>query len=244
MSSVIFLIAYRPETSTVNSSIWGETFALHDSKVETKMAPLTRIAELASIIQFNAMIVDQFISSKDLPTPSFGIKTPPELDLPAKIVASQSLVIEAMDELHALLLGPMETIFTEIVQKVRRAQRYKTKVYAEWCTAQITDKSTSDRSFQNRFGFSYKCDAQCLWDCKCVRKAQRRLLQNRPPFNDKLHFHKSKGGCYCFHSWFPKNDLWGVSTWQWKKSSMPGRVILATGKGWPSKLTEGIAFWR
>jgi hypothetical protein len=81
------------------------------------MAPTTRITELAAIIQSNTIKFDEYINSHGLPTPSFGIETPPQLFLPEDIAAARTAVVEAIDELHALMLGPMPTIFTEITQK-------------------------------------------------------------------------------------------------------------------------------
>ena len=82
------------------------------------MAPMTRIAELATIIQENTIKVDEYINSKGLPTPSFSIQTSPQLDFPADVAGARDVVLEAMDELQALMLGPIGWIFHELTVKV------------------------------------------------------------------------------------------------------------------------------
>ena len=81
------------------------------------MTSPSRIVDLAAIIHNNTNKVDQFIQREGLPSPSFGTETPPQLNLPADITSARDAVIEAMDELHALLLGPMPSIFHELTQK-------------------------------------------------------------------------------------------------------------------------------
>lgn len=83
------------------------------------MAPASRIAELASIVQLNTTKVDEFLSAQGLPSPSFGIEALPVLPLPSQIASYRDAAIEAMDELHALLLGPMPSIFFDLTQQVR-----------------------------------------------------------------------------------------------------------------------------
>lgn len=66
----------------------------------------SRIVELAGIIQEHTAKVDSYLSSHDLPTPSFDVSYPARVALPPEIQASQDAVLEASDELTALLLGP------------------------------------------------------------------------------------------------------------------------------------------
>ena len=72
--------------------------------------PSSRILELANCIQTNTSIVDQHFSSHGIPTPSFDIETPLEVDLPNDIAASRLAIIEATEELHLLMLGPVQTV--------------------------------------------------------------------------------------------------------------------------------------
>lgn len=78
------------------------------------MASISRTAELACLIQLNTAKVDNFITSQGLPPLSFDISMPSQLQLPDTIVASSNVVIEATDELHALMLGPMSFVFHQI----------------------------------------------------------------------------------------------------------------------------------
>ena len=82
------------------------------------MASVSRIVELASTIKDHTTKVDNYLSSKGLPSPSFETSTPPQLDLPDEIVSFKNIVLEAMDELHALILGPMPFLFHQVIQKV------------------------------------------------------------------------------------------------------------------------------
>ena len=70
----------------------------------------SRIVELASSIQTNTSKVDQHFSSHGIPTPSFDIETPLEVDLPDEIAACRTAILEATDELHSLIMGPVQTV--------------------------------------------------------------------------------------------------------------------------------------
>lgn len=69
------------------------------------MAP-NRIVELSETIQNHTKIVDDYLEANNLPTPSFDISTPLRLPLPPDIQVSQAAVLDAADELTALMLGP------------------------------------------------------------------------------------------------------------------------------------------
>ena len=82
------------------------------------MTSPNRIAELASIITENTAIVDEYLSARDLPTPSFDIDAPAKLpiaDDALEVEAARAAVIDATGELQALMLGPME-LLTPIVR--------------------------------------------------------------------------------------------------------------------------------
>ena len=70
----------------------------------------SRIVELGNSIQLNTLKLDIYYSSKGIPTPSFGIETPLEINLPDEFKACRQAVIEATDELHMLMLGPVHTV--------------------------------------------------------------------------------------------------------------------------------------
>ncbi|CAG8948659.1 hypothetical protein HYFRA_00001779 [Hymenoscyphus fraxineus] len=73
------------------------------------MAP-NKISELAAIIHTETQKVDAFLISQSLPTPSFDVSCPARLPLPPLIRESQEAVLEASDELVALMLGPARSI--------------------------------------------------------------------------------------------------------------------------------------
>jgi hypothetical protein len=67
-----------------------------------------RIVELANVIQTSVDKIDGYLISKDLPTPSFAADNPPRLlfgNGPEIDNARQS-VVDATDELQALMMGP------------------------------------------------------------------------------------------------------------------------------------------
>lgn len=70
----------------------------------------SRILELANSIQTNTSKVDRHFSSRGIPTPSFDVETPLEMDLPDDIAACRLAILEATDELHLLMLGPVQTV--------------------------------------------------------------------------------------------------------------------------------------
>lgn len=72
--------------------------------------PPNRIAELASIIHEKTLAVDTYLTSEKLPTPSFDISCPAFLPLPPHIQAAQEDILEATDELTALIQGPIRSI--------------------------------------------------------------------------------------------------------------------------------------
>jgi hypothetical protein len=81
------------------------------------MAP-SRIVELSSSIAENTRKVDEYFCTNGLPSPSFEASTPPDLPLPPEVMQAKEAVLEAMDELQALLLGPMPKIFHELIHTV------------------------------------------------------------------------------------------------------------------------------
>ena len=79
-----------------------------------QMASVSRIAELASLIQVHTLKVDEYISSHGLPSPSFDASMPAQLRFPESIELSSTTVIEATSELQSLMLGPMGFLVHQI----------------------------------------------------------------------------------------------------------------------------------
>ena len=77
------------------------------------MAKPTRIAELSAIIAENTAIVDDYLQSHSLPSPSFDVDGPRVSQIPLseiEIIAAQDKVIASTQELHNLMKGPTETL--------------------------------------------------------------------------------------------------------------------------------------
>ncbi|KAF2123220.1 S-adenosyl-L-methionine-dependent methyltransferase [Lophiotrema nucula] len=73
----------------------------------------SRIVALSTTIHENTQIVDSYLAENGLPSPSFDISTPPDLSLPSDIAKAKEAILEAIDELQTLMLGPMGKIFHE-----------------------------------------------------------------------------------------------------------------------------------
>jgi hypothetical protein len=71
------------------------------------MAGQSRIVELASIIQTRTQLIDDFLKAHDLPTPSFSVDASPDLPLPESLIKSRDEILEASEEIKALMEGPM-----------------------------------------------------------------------------------------------------------------------------------------
>jgi hypothetical protein len=67
----------------------------------------TRIAELASIISTQTGIVDQYLQSHGIASPSFEVSYIETTPLPQEIIASKNAIFEATEELNALIAGPI-----------------------------------------------------------------------------------------------------------------------------------------
>ncbi|KAG8526570.1 uncharacterized protein KY384_008771 [Bacidia gigantensis] len=69
----------------------------------------SRIVELANTIQTNTWKVEQHLFYRGIPSPSFDVETPLEIELPDDIATCRKAILEATDELHMLVLGPVQT---------------------------------------------------------------------------------------------------------------------------------------
>lgn len=77
---------------------------------------VTRIAQLASTIQASTIKINDYLASNGLPTPSFDPDSPPKFLSETSIAASRQAILEATDELHALMLGPIGMLTTPSVR--------------------------------------------------------------------------------------------------------------------------------
>lgn len=79
----------------------------------------SRIAMLASRIAHNTTEVEKLLLAEGLPCPTFDADQPPTLVHNPKIVAARKVILEATDELHALMLGPMSLVTSPTVRLLR-----------------------------------------------------------------------------------------------------------------------------
>ena len=86
----------------------------------------SRISKLASIIQENTTIVQHHLEANGLPSPSFDASQPTELLGDDEIAASRQIILEATDELHSLMLGPVGVLTSPSVGASQRL-RYLTE---------------------------------------------------------------------------------------------------------------------
>ncbi|KAL8856173.1 MAG: hypothetical protein Q9178_007211 [Gyalolechia marmorata] len=70
----------------------------------------TRITELAAIIADNTKHVDAHLAQRGLPSPSFDPDSPAGALLHSDVIASRRAILEATDELHALMRGPVDIL--------------------------------------------------------------------------------------------------------------------------------------
>lgn len=68
------------------------------------------ISTLTSIIAENAAKIESYLVSNNLPTPSFDADIPPNLLFDPQIIEARGAILEATNELHSLMLGPMLTL--------------------------------------------------------------------------------------------------------------------------------------
>ncbi|KAL8794436.1 MAG: hypothetical protein Q9195_003023 [Heterodermia aff. obscurata] len=77
----------------------------------------TRLAELSSLIATHTATIDEHLALNNLPSPSFSADQPPNtLSCNETIAASRQIVLEATDELHALMLGPAEPTLRRLLR--------------------------------------------------------------------------------------------------------------------------------
>ena len=79
----------------------------------------SRIAELASLIANSTADIDNHLAAKGLPTPSFNADQPTHLLDDSDLAISRRNIIEATDELHALMLGPVGILISPSVRTVQ-----------------------------------------------------------------------------------------------------------------------------
>lgn len=67
----------------------------------------SRLCELASTISISTSIYNDYLVNNEQPKPSFSPDTLSKMDLPPDIAKARDTVLEASEELQALILGPV-----------------------------------------------------------------------------------------------------------------------------------------
>ncbi|KAF7953580.1 uncharacterized protein EAE97_000979 [Botrytis byssoidea] len=67
----------------------------------------TRVVELASIISTQTIIVDEYLRSHGIASPSFDVNYSETPQIPKEISASKNIIFEATEELNSLIGGPV-----------------------------------------------------------------------------------------------------------------------------------------
>ena len=83
-------------------------------KLQDNMQQKSRIVALASVIQEKTAQVDEYLSSNGLPSPTFNPSAPQQPELPEAIAACSTAVLEALDELQALMFGPIRFLLHQV----------------------------------------------------------------------------------------------------------------------------------
>ncbi|KAK6065091.1 o-methyltransferase [Seiridium cupressi] len=71
------------------------------------MSPSRSLSELAALIQNRSASIEDALKSAGLPPPSFAVGSPLALPLSPELEDTRDELVEALDELRALVLGPM-----------------------------------------------------------------------------------------------------------------------------------------
>ena len=71
------------------------------------MTSRSRILELAARIHGRTKEIDEFLCTNNLAKPSFAIDALPHLSLPKELCHAQDEILEASEELQALIAGPL-----------------------------------------------------------------------------------------------------------------------------------------
>lgn len=76
----------------------------------------SRIAELAAAVAQHTQRIDNYLSEKRLPYPSFDADGPADLGLPPDLEQSRTVALQASQELNDLLQGPRDLLFNHQVR--------------------------------------------------------------------------------------------------------------------------------
>ena len=78
----------------------------------------TRICQLAAIISDNTYKFDKYISTSGQIALSFDKDTPTNLEVPKDNAEARDAVMEASEELQALMLGPLVFLYRQTINVI------------------------------------------------------------------------------------------------------------------------------
>lgn len=83
------------------------------------MDSITPIAHLSQVIEKHVQAIDVDLMARGEPSPSWSLETPPVVGMGSKAIQeSQSAIFEAVEELVALILGPVPWLVNKATDAV------------------------------------------------------------------------------------------------------------------------------
>ena len=118
--------------------------------------PPTRIAELSAIIAANTTKIDEYCRLQNAAPPSFEPSVPFKWLLDSSMQETRQAILEATEELNALILGPVGILMSNPVRPKLLLAGPRPGLYAagSYMTAQLSYNSSSDLSIQTCFMLS------------------------------------------------------------------------------------------
>ena len=89
--------------------------------------PSSRASELVSIIASNTVVIEEYLKQGGLPDLSFDARPSSQEQFDNKIDAQRQAVLEATDELHALMLGPKGILMSQPVSAAAHTSLFASK---------------------------------------------------------------------------------------------------------------------
>lgn len=90
-------------------SLLGDSYPENFTRIQRHQSKMkqSRISELASIISNQTRIVDDYLQSHGLASPSFNIDYTEATQIPKEIILAKNAITEATEELNCLIAGPV-----------------------------------------------------------------------------------------------------------------------------------------
>lgn len=104
-------------------------YAHFSAKQQHKMASPRSLSNLAAVIQANAGLIESALKTSNSPPPSFALGSPPVLMISPDLEECRDDLVDALEELRALVLGPIGHLFTLMVPIVSRHDQTRTSQY-------------------------------------------------------------------------------------------------------------------